>query len=145
MECNVYIQVKDVGISARRVEAAVTYILKKEKRKGSVSVHIVGDARMRTLNREHRGKDKTTDVLSFAASEGQDFFTQENDFGDIFLSVAQIKRQAREFKIPYKQEFARMLTHGCLHILGYDHVEKQEAEIMFAKQELYVGAIIKTL
>ncbi len=90
---------------------------------------------MRSLNSQYRGKHSTTDVLTFPLHEGESVFTDTQELGDIFLSGAQIERQARDFNISPREEFIRMLVHGVLHILGYDHVAKKEARQMFALQE----------
>jgi probable rRNA maturation factor len=108
--------------------------------KGFLSIHCIGDRRMRTLNRRYRGIDRTTDVLSFAIQEGEEFFvgTQDDsvlELGDIFISIPQISRQAKRFGISEKEEFTRMLVHGVLHVLGYDHVHPKDAQKMFFLQE----------
>lgn len=142
MRCEIVNTVKNSGVANKHIERIVEYVLKQEKKKGDVTIQIVGDARMRRLNKEYRGKDKTTDVLSFAFQEGEhmDFF--DSTLGDIFLCPNQLKRQSVYFKVPYKEEFSRMLIHGVLHILGYDHVEQKEAEIMFARQEKYLRKML---
>ena len=137
MECSVYARVRPL-ISERDIAKVVGYVLKREKKAdGIVSVNIIGDCRMRTLNRTHRGKDKTTDVLSFSAMEGEWAGTTA-EVGDIFICVPQIIRQAKVWDVTPREEFVRMLVHGVLHALGYDHMTKAEAAIMFPKQEKYV-------
>lgn len=137
MECAVYARVRPL-ISERSIVEVVGYVLKREKKPdGIVSVHIIGDRRMRTLNRVHRGKDKTTDVLSFSALEGE-WAGNDREVGDIFISVPQIKRQAKTWEVTPREEFVRMLVHGVLHALGYDHITKAQAAVMFPRQEKYV-------
>jgi len=88
--------------------------------KKDVSLVFVGDARMRGLNKKYRGKNKTTDVLSF------------EELNEIFISLLQAKRQARELKVPINCELTRLLTHGIVHLAGYDHEKSaSEAERMF--------------
>lgn len=129
-------------VSERAIQTTVAYVLTREKKPaGVVSVHTIGDQRMRTLNRLHRGLDKTTDVLSFSALEG-DWTGNGDEVGDIFISVPQIVRQAKVWEVTPKEEFVRMLVHGLLHALGYDHMTKAEAAIMFPKQEKYVKACL---
>ncbi|MEO8191886.1 MAG: rRNA maturation RNase YbeY [Acidobacteriota bacterium] len=79
-----------------------------------VSVLFCGDARMRRLNREYRGKDRSTDVLAFP-SEGGPLL------GDIVVSVPYAARQARRRGEPRSREIDRLLVHGFLHLLGHDH------------------------
>jgi probable rRNA maturation factor len=79
-----------------------------------VSVLFCGDARMRHLNRRYRGQDRSTDVLAFPAPEG-------SLLGDIVVSVPYAARQARRHKEPVSRELDRLLLHGFLHLMGYDH------------------------
>jgi probable rRNA maturation factor len=74
-----------------------------------------GDARMRSLNRRFRGKDRTTDVLAFPAEDNGGFL------GDIAISVPYASRQARRAGDPPRREIDRLLLHGVLHLIGYDH------------------------
>ena len=82
-----------------------------------VSVFLCGDGRMRRLNREYRGKDKATDVLSFPG--------EETHLGDILISVPTARRQAEAAGHPVERELKTLLLHGVLHCLGYDHETDQ--------------------
>lgn len=140
-EVHVYQTVhKSLGVSRERCIAVVRAVLREVKQSGEVSVHMIGDTRMRTLNRIHRGKDKTTDVLAFALLEG-DIPHVGEDLGDIFLSVPQIRRQAKAHGVSFQEECIRMLTHGTLHLLGYDHQTPEEERVMFGLQERIVARI----
>jgi probable rRNA maturation factor len=104
-----------------------------------VSVLFVNDRKMRELNLQYRGKDKTTDVLSFpqysaevrkCGSDGTkgfqtsklpDFRTSALVLGDIVISLPRAKRQALEHGVTFYEEVTRLLIHGLLHLLGYDH------------------------
>ena len=141
MECTIYARVRPL-ISQQHIAKVVAHVFKREKKSnGVVSVHIIGDRRMRTLNKIHSGKDQTTDVLSFSAQEGE-WVAGDSEVGDIFISVPQIVRQAKVWEVAPREEFIRMLVHGLLHALGYDHITKAEAAIMFPKQEKYVKACL---
>ncbi len=96
-----------------------------------VSVHMIGDMRMTTMNAQFRGKSYPTDVLSFPTDDA-------HDRGDIFICVPQIMRQSKQFGVSPKEECVRMLAHGVLHLLGYDHQTKQDADEMFSIQEKVV-------
>jgi probable rRNA maturation factor len=76
---------------------------------------ISGDAELRRLNREFRGKDYATDVLSFPAAPPAD------SLGDLAISLGRARVQAREFGHSIEQEVAILMLHGLLHLLGYDH------------------------
>jgi len=80
-----------------------------------ISVVICGDGRMRGLNRRYRGKDRTTDVLSFPSGTADGFL------GDLVVSAPEARRQARASGVPLRAAIERLLLHGLLHLLGYDH------------------------
>jgi probable rRNA maturation factor len=87
-----------------------------------ISVYFCGDRRMRTLNRRYRRQDRATDVLAFPASDRSPLL------GDIVVSVPYAARQARRRREPLAAELDRLLVHGYLHLLGYDH-ETDEGEM----------------
>lgn len=143
MECTIYQTVDQIGISLKKINKIIFFVLKKEKVVGDISLHFIGDKRMKTLNSLHRHKKSTTDVLSFASRENKIKYDSKEDIGDIFIDVPHIKRQARVWKENFETEMVRMIIHGILHILGYDHVKKNDANEMFAKQENYLKECIK--
>jgi len=85
-------------------------------RAAGVSVLFCADARMRTLNRRYRGRDRSTDVLAFPAGAAGNGF-----LGDIVISVPYAAREARRRAEPAAREMDRLLLHGFLHLMGYDH------------------------
>lgn len=100
-----------------------------------VSVLLVNDAAMRRLNHRYRGIDRTTDVLSFPQGP---FPAAPLFLGDIVISLPQARRQAYEYQTPFKRELARLLVHGLLHLLGYDHEKNsyQAAKMRRLEEEL---------
>lgn len=108
-----------------------------------LSVALVRDDEMHRLNRDYRGKDRTTDVLAFALREGEATGTQEPSLlGDVVISVPTAERQARERGLATERELTELLLHGILHLLGYDHERSPaEARRMFAKQRALLGTI----
>jgi probable rRNA maturation factor len=96
-------------------------------------VVLCDDAYIYPLNRDYRGKDKATDVLSFAQREGE--FALANDIlGDVIISIETAQRQAQERGHTVEKEIRILLIHGILHLLGYDHIEDDEAEEMEAEE-----------
>jgi probable rRNA maturation factor len=98
-----------------------------------VSVLLTNDQRIRELNREYRGKDKPTDVLSFSQEEGEVPALPPGAprlLGDVVLSLPTIRRQAVTHGQTYAKECAWALCHGTLHLLGYDHQTDLEEETM---------------
>lgn len=99
-----------------------------------LEVALVSDAEIRRLNREYRGKDAATDVLSFgefdSLAAGERMSASSLQLGTLILSLPFIRRSAREDGVSWKKEFVFVFVHGVLHLLGYDHGEK-----MFALQD----------
>ncbi len=89
--------------------------------RAELSILLLGDDAMRSLNRQHRGKDETTDVLSFSLREGKFPHVQPDILGDIVISVPTAARQAASAGHTLSREIDLLLVHGLLHLLGYDH------------------------
>jgi len=100
---------------AERVIEAV-----EEAENGFVTIAFVSDRKMRGLNKTFRGKDSTTDVLSFPF-EADEFETQENNLGDIVISLEQAQKQSAENDLDLETEIKQLILHGILHLCGYDH------------------------
>lgn len=106
--------------------------------KKAVSVVLVGEAKIRALNKKYRHKDKVTDVLSFGDWGDKEFL------GEIVICLPQIKRQAKQFGVTSREELIRMLAHGFLHLTGLDHEKSQaEEKKMFKKQEELVKKYVQ--
>jgi probable rRNA maturation factor len=109
-------------VAAAKLKAQLTKLLEKlGLPEAELSVLFVGDRAMRTLNRQYRGKDKTTDVLSFSLREGRFRGVQPNMLGDIVISLPMALHQAADAGFTLQQELERLLVHGLLHLVGYDH------------------------
>jgi probable rRNA maturation factor len=93
-----------------------------------LSVTIVGDRSMRILNREYLGKDKPTNVISFAMQEGEFGTVNPDVLGDVVISADTAAREAQEAEEPFLSRLYFLLMHGILHITGYDHERSGEAE-----------------
>ena len=106
-----------------------------------LSVVICDDDFIIPLNRDFRGKDKPTDVLSFAQREGD--FANKNDplLGDVIVSFETTCRQSREHDQTTTQELELLLTHGILHLLGYDHIEDEDAVVMEEREQIILESI----
>lgn len=110
--------------------------IKKLNVKGIFSVVFIDDDLMHEMNLKYRGIDRTTDVLSFALNDSINDFKEEiNVLGDIFVSIPKMKEQALEYGHSEKRELSFLCIHGLLHLLGYDHMEKDDEKIMFGLQE----------
>ncbi|MEE1196188.1 MAG: rRNA maturation RNase YbeY [Lachnospiraceae bacterium] len=141
-------------------EAVVVQALDQEKcpYEASVEILITSDEEIHRLNMEHRGIDRPTDVLSFPMIDFEtpaayDFLEEESsDFyfdpdsgelllGDMVLSVPRIVAQAQEYGHSRKREYAFLIAHSMLHLLGYDHMEPEEAALMERKQTEILDAL----
>jgi probable rRNA maturation factor len=100
------------------VETAVAEIPETENK--SAVIAFVSDKKMRELNKAFRGKNSTTDVLSFPF-EADEFEAEENNLGDIVISVEQAEKQAKENNLDFETEIKQLILHGILHLCGYDH------------------------
>lgn len=99
-------------------ELAVSAV--KEAKGKTATIAFVSDRKMRALNRDFRGKNSTTDVLSFPF-EADEFEAGENNLGDIIISLEQAQRQAIENDLDFGTEIKQLILHGVLHLCGYDH------------------------
>ncbi|MDF2635173.1 MAG: metalloprotease ybeY [Pelosinus sp.] len=104
-----------------------------------VSVVLADDEYIHQLNRQYRGKDCPTDVLSFALNEGEEpeilDEPEEILLGDIIISLETATRQAKEYGHSLERELAYLTVHGILHLLGYDHMTEDEKKEMRQEEE----------
>ena len=111
-----------------------------------VDITIVDDEEIHQLNRDYRGVDRPTDVLSFALDEDDEdepelLEGQLHLLGDIIISAETATRQAEEFGHGLEREIVYLAVHGLLHLLGYDHMVEEDKVIMRAKEEEALSAI----
>jgi len=106
-------------------------ILREESAEGLVNVILCPDEQVRTLNRDYRGLDKVTDVLSFE-------WHAEGILGEIYIAEAQIKKQAPRYLNSFKAELRRMYVHGLLHLCGHDHMLAPERKRMREREDFFL-------
>lgn len=140
------------------VQKAAMHVWAKAKegsaagRMAELSIALSDNAQVQDLNREWRGKDKPTNVLSFAAEEGDDFPFDPSDpamaemllemprlLGDIVLARETVVLEAESQGKEFNQHLTHLVMHGVLHLLGYDHIEEDEAEEMEALETAYLA------
>lgn len=103
---------------------------------GEFNVIIVTSDFIHELNKNYRNIDRVTDVISFALEDDKTFnLDNYRVLGDIYICLDKVKSQALEYGHSFKRELSFLAVHGLLHLLGYDHMTKEEEEVMFAKQE----------
>lgn len=129
-------------ISSEVVSLAVNFIsqhnssyIYKLNKPLAFNLCLSNDDEVQSLNYEFRGKNKPTNVLSFANIDASDFeYLAENapiiEMGDIIIALETMQKEATEKQISLHNHFCHLLTHGVLHLLGYDHIDDKEADIM---------------
>jgi probable rRNA maturation factor len=131
-----------VGGSVPALRRAIAATLEAEgAAHREVSVLLTDDAEIRALNRDHRGKDKPTDVLAFALDEAGEVL--EASLGDVVISVERARAQAAGRGVELDHELELLAVHGTLHLLGYDHAEPDEARTMRARTRAIRAALAR--
>ncbi|HIP42449.1 MAG TPA: rRNA maturation RNase YbeY [Aquifex aeolicus] len=135
-ENRVLVKLKKRKIMKRVLEEWAQEALSSLGLKGvELSIYITDDSEIQELNKVYRGKDSPTDVLSFPINE---IFNGYKILGDIVISQDTAERQAKEFGHTLEEEVRRLLVHGIIHLLGYDHEKGGEEEKRFYSLESYV-------
>ena len=132
------------ALSEERLAAVALRVLEAEGAPPcELSVAVTDDETVRALNREYAGEDAVTDVLSFSQREGEELVAPPEGvppLGDVVIAYPRALRQAqgeREWSV--EREIERLLVHGVLHLLGYDHAEPEEARRMRAREEALIN------
>lgn len=133
--------VRSSGVNGRALVATAKKLLVAAgEPASSLSLTLVDDATIQRLNREHRGKDKPTDVLSFSLVENGSA-SAERLLGDVVISIETARRQAADYDAPLQDELYRLLIHGILHVVGHDHERVRERRVMVAAERRLARAI----
>ncbi|MCD6402407.1 rRNA maturation RNase YbeY [bacterium] len=124
-------------------------ILESEKKENfDLSVFLVGPSRIRNLNKKYRGKNRITDILSFGQTQNLKFIMPPNkkeELGEIIVCPRVVKKNAKRYGVSFKEELARVLIHGILHLLGYNHEKSEKAaKKMREKEEYYLAQILNS-
>lgn len=120
----------------REAVALADYILKREKQKLPVNIIITDDAALRNLNKTYRSLSRPTDVLSFPADSDLGIL------GEVYISADTARRQAREYGATLREEILRLVSHGVLHLCGYDHKKASDERLMKAREDTYLSRFI---
>ena len=130
-----------VPLARREVAEIARTVLRAEKvRRARVSIAFVDNARIARLNNRHLGHRGPTDVISFALSDAS-----AGLIGDIYIAPGVARRNAAEQEISFRDELRRLVVHGVLHVVGYDHPEGngRYASAMWARQEQLVRRLVR--
>jgi rRNA maturation RNase YbeY len=131
------------GIATRLRRAARAALVVLRLGGAELSLVVVGDAEMRTLNRVHRGIDRTTDVLSFPLHGRRRPRAGPWLLGDVVISAGEVRRQGRAEHAQTVDVAERLLVHGLLHLVGYDHERSAAEARRMSRRERFVGAALR--
>lgn len=139
MEIEIFNQTEEkIQEYLNELKEMLTDFCKREKLDNVVfNIIIVDNNTIKEINRDYRGKDAPTDVISFALEDDKNVIAPEGIrvLGDIYISVDKAREQAKEYNHTFKRELSFLAVHGLLHLLGYDHMKEEDEKIMFSKQE----------
>lgn len=119
----------DTKIIEKVLNYASEYLKIKE---AYVSVVLIDNKRIHEINKEYRGVDAPTDVISFAFNDGEKI--KSPDLGEIYISLDKVKSQSEEYGHSFERELSFLTVHGLLHLLGYDHMNETDEKCMFGLQ-----------
>lgn len=120
----------------KKIYELLAFALKREKLENvEFNIIFVDSDTIHEINRNYRHVDRVTDVISFALEDNETITLDHRVLGDIYICVERAEEQAKEYGHSFLRELAFLSIHGLLHLLGYDHMEKEEEKIMFSKQE----------
>ena len=120
---------------ARPLRALVQKVVGLERRRlGEIAVVLADDALLRQMNRDWRGIDRATDVISFAYDEREPDAATRPVRGDLLVSLDRVREQARRYRVTPGAELGRLVAHGTLHLCGYEHVKPAGRARMRARE-----------
>ena len=120
----------------KKIYELLAFALKREKLENvEFNIIFVDSDTIHEIKWNYRHVDRVTDVISFALEDNETITLDHRVLGDIYICVERAEEQAKEYGHSFLRELAFLSIHGLLHLLGYDHMEKEEEKIMFSKQE----------
>ena len=137
-ELEIFNQTDEEISELETVKDVLNYDIKKENLENVIfNVIIVDNNYIHELNKNYRHIDRETDVITFALEDEKDMVIPDDErvLGDIYISIDKARSQAKEYGHSLLRELSFLAVHGFYHLLGYDHMTKEEEEVMFSKQE----------
>ena len=142
----IYKDIKPQEEYQKTIEKVITECYKQENIENTkliVTITLTTPENIQEINKEYRNIDRTTDVLSFPMFEKQELeekikkqeFQYTDILGDIIISIDKVREQAKEYGHSFERELSYMLVHGFYHLMGYDHIEKEDKKKMREKEE----------
>ena len=125
-----------LDVSRENLYNTVRHILQGEgQNNAAVTIVLVDAPYIRKLNHKYRQLNRATDVLSFNLND--ELESNSEELGDVYISVDRAREQAYRYRISMENELHRLLIHGCLHLLGYDHKNSRDRKEMRDKEQIY--------
>lgn len=148
MGVKIFNRSKDVSFKPYYEDIAKIYEITLNKLKLTeeydIALILVRSKFIQKLNKEYRHIDRPTDVITFAMHDDlHGFAEEENDLGDVYINIDYVYAQAKEYNHSIRREFCFLFTHGLLHSLGYDHLNKADEEVMFSLQREILDLLVK--
>mgnify|MGYP004453943885 CR=1 FL=1 len=148
MEIQVNFDYREEDVSRVDVEGLARFVISSENKPEvtEVSINFVNNDAIKELNNDYRGVDLVTDVLSFECDGADDGefampgVEEVYELGDIVIAPDVAEKQAGEFGTTFEDELSLLITHGLLHLCGYDHMEEEEARVMEGKERDLLSA-----
>jgi len=146
MQYEIFVE-KNIRVDKKEIDKIIKKFIRffKLDKKKYLSVAVVSSAVMKKMNYKYRRKNKATDVLSFSEQDSKDGFVDPDFLGEIIICYPIARKQAKEFKYRIKDEIHRLLIHGLVHLMGYDHQTVKEREEMEEKELKILGSKFKNL
>ena len=137
MEIELFNETKeDLDEELKIVHEVLIHGLEKLKIEEAIfNVIIVDNDYIHKLNKEYRNIDRETDVITFALEDDKTFNPEIRILGDVYISIDKAKSQSEEYGHSLLRELCFLAVHGMLHLLGYDHMNKDDEKVMFTLQE----------
>ena len=135
---NLHGKKSEFDFSVRKVISSILRTVKKLEKletEHMISFILVDNETIHQINKDYRNIDRPTDVISFATIDSTENRELSYELGDIYISLDKVYEQANAYNHSVMREFAFLVTHGTLHLLGYDHIEYDAEQEMFKKQE----------
>ena len=130
-------EIKELNIIDKLMSFALNYLNIED---AIFNIIIVDNEAIHKINKEYRNIDRPTDVISFALEDNKDFIDiGYRILGDIYISLDKVKEQSINYNHSFLRELSFLSVHGLLHLLGYDHMNKEDEDEMFKLQELILN------
>jgi probable rRNA maturation factor len=138
--CPVFIEniSSDSRITLLSLKKLARRILRDFKERGGLNIILVSDGYMKKLNQRFTRRKGTTDVLSFGFREKDTLKGKGTFLGEVYISADKARKQAEDYQVSFDQELKRLVAHGVLHLLGYEHKNKKDQERIRKKEEEYM-------